>query len=165
MEDLELEEFFEDFPEELERSDEVEELEDSLSDLEEPTEEVSSTESVEDESREGKDVALDDSKGKVDHGVERYSSTTLSYPCFILDSKTEFPKHVISALSRMIESSLSLENLIKVYIRNGEELLSLGGISSVQVKATIDLLGRENIEGYFSKDYPLSGDLIYVLSS
>ena len=165
MEDLELEEFFEDFPEDSESSDEVEELEDSLSDLEEPTEEVSSTEVVEEESREDKDVALDDSKDKVDHGVERYSSTTLSYPCFILDSKTEFPKHVISALSRMIESSLSLENLIKIYIRNGEELLSLGGISSVQVKATIDLLGRDNVEGYFSKDYPLSGDLIYVLSS
>lgn len=165
MEDLELEEFFEDFPEESESSDEVEELEDSLSDLEEPTEEVSSTESVEEESIEDEDVASDDSNNKVDHGVERYSSTILSYPCFILDSKTEFPKHVISALSRMIESSLSLENLIKIYIRNGKELLSLGGISSVQVKATIDLLGRDNIEGYFSKDYPLSGDLIYVLSS
>ena len=165
MEDLELEEFFEDFPEESESSDEVEELEDSLSDLEEPTEEVSSTENEEDEVTEDVVNHLENSNEKVDHGVERYSSTTLSYPCFILDSRTEFPKHVISALSRMIESSLSLENLIKIYIRNGEELLSLGGISSVQVKATIDLLGRESIEGYFSKDYPLSGDLIYVLSS
>lgn len=162
MEDLELEEFFEDFPEE---SEEVEELDDSLSDLEEPSEETSTNESVEDEVTEGVVNDLEDSSDKVDHGVERYSSTVLSYPCFILDSSTEFPKHVISALSRMIESSLSLENLIKVYICNGEELLSLGGISSVQVKATIDLLGRENIEGYFSKDYPLSGDLIYVLSS
>lgn len=153
MEDLELEEFFEDFPEE---SEEVEESENSLSDLEEST---SSEDLVVEGSVEEATVE------KVDHGVERYSSTVLSYPCFILDSSTEFPKHVISALSRMIESSLSLENLIKVYIRNGEELLSLGGISSVQVKATIDLLGRENIEGYFSKDYPLSGDLIYVLSS
>lgn len=162
MEDLELEEFFEDFPEESESSDEVEELENSLSDLEEPSKEASHNESVEDEVTE--DV-VENSSNKVEHGVERYSSTTLSYPCFILDSKTEFPKHVISALSRMIESSLSLENLIKVYIRNGEELLSLGGVSSVQVKATIDLLGRENIEGYFSQDYPLIGDLIYVLSS
>lgn len=162
MEDLELEEFFEDFPEESGGSDEDEELEGSLSDLEEPSEEASSMESIEEGVTEN---VVEDSSDKVDHGVERYSSTTLSYPCFILDSKTEFPKHVISALSRMIESSLSLENLIKIYIRNGEELLSLGGISSVQVKATIDLLGREIIEGYFSKDYPLSGDLIYVLSS
>lgn len=159
MEDLELEEFFEDFPEE---SEEVEELEDSLSDLEEST---SSEALVVEESVNEEPEVVEATVEKVDHGVERYSSTVLSYPCFILDSSTEFPKHVISALSRMIESSLSLENLIKVYIRNNEELLSLGGISSVQVKATIDLLGRENIEGYFSKDYPLSGDLIYVLSS
>lgn len=159
MKDLELEEFFEDFPEE---SEEVEELEDSLSDLEEST---SSEALVVEESVNEEPEVVEATVEKVDHGVERYSSTVLSYPCFILDSSTEFPKHVISALSRMIESSLSLENLIKVYIRNNEELLSLGGISSVQVKATIDLLGRENIEGYFSKDYPLSGDLIYVLSS
>lgn len=159
MEDLELEEFFEDFPEE---SEEVEELDDSLSVLEES---ASSEYLVVEESVNEEPEVVEATIGKVDHGVERYSSTTLSYPCFILDSRTEFPKHVISALSRMIESSLSLENLIKVYIRNGKELLSLGGISSVQVKATIDLLGRENIEGYFSKDYPLSGDLIYVLSS
>ena len=159
MEDLELEEFFEDFPEE---SEEVEELDDSLSVLEES---ASSEDLVVEESVNEEPEVVEATVEKVDHGVERYSSTVLSYPCFILDSSTEFPKHVISALSRMIESSLSLENLIKVYIRNDEELLSLGGISSVQVKATIDLLGRENIEGYFSKDYPLSGDLIYVLSS
>ena len=159
MEDLELEEFFEDFPEE---SEEVEELDDSLSVLEES---ASSEDLVVEGSVNEEPEVVEATVEKVDHGVERYSSTTLSYPCFILDSRTEFPKHVISALSRMIESSLSLENLIKVYIRNGKELLSLGGISSVQVKATIDLLGRENIEGYFSKDYPLSGDLIYVLSS
>lgn len=159
MEDLELEEFFEDFPEE---SEEVEELDDSLSVLEES---ASSEDLVVEESVNEEPEVVEATVEKVDHGVERYSSTTLSYPCFILDSRTEFPKHVISALSRMIESSLSLETLIKVYIRNGKELLSLGGISSVQVKATIDLLGRENIEGYFSKDYPLSGDLIYVLSS
>lgn len=155
MEDLELEEFFEDFPEDLEEPEEDE----SLPSLEDPKEEVIS--------EEPKEVVkgVEEKPKTSDKGVERYSSTTVSYPCFILDSKTEFPKHVISALSRMIESSLSLDNLIKVYIDNEGELLSLGGISSVQVKATIDLLGRDNIEGYFSKDYPLSGDLIYVLSS
>lgn len=158
MEDLELEEFFEDFPEDLEEPEEVDKKDDSLPSLEDSEEEVIF--------EEPKEVVEEVEEPKtVDKGVERYSSTTVSYPCFILDSKTEFPKHVISALSRMIESSLSLDSLIKVYIDNEGELLSLGGISSVQVKAAIDLLGRDNIEGYFSKDYPLSGDLIYVLSS
>lgn len=159
MEDLELEEFFEDFPEDLEEPEEVVKKDDSLPSLEDSKEEVIS------EKPKGVVEEVEEKPKTSDKGVERYSSTTVSYPCFILDSKTEFPKHVISALSRMIESSLSLDNLVKVYIDNEGELLSLGGISSVQVKATIDLLGRENIEGYFSKDYPLSGDLIYVLSS
>ena len=159
MEDLELEEFFEDFPEDLEEPEEVDKKDDSLPSLEDSSEKVISQEPeevVEEVKEEPKTV---------EKGVERYSSTTVSYPCFILDSKTEFPKHVISALSRMIESSLSLDNLIKVYIDNEGELLSLGGISSVQVKATIDLLGRDAITAYFEEGYLLKEDLIYTLSS
>lgn len=155
MEDLELEEFFEDFPEDLEKPEELDKKDDSLPNLEDFSEEVISEEPKE----------LKEEPKTVDKGVERYSSTTVSYPCFILNSKTEFPKHVISALSRMIESSLSLDNLIKVYIDNEGELLSLGGISSVQVKATIDLLGRDAITAYFEEGYLLKGDLIYTLSS
>ena len=154
MEDLELEEFFEDFPEDLEEPEEVHKKDDSLP-------------SLEDSKEEPKEVVEEaEEKPKTsDKGVERYSSTTVSYPCFILDSRMEFPKHVISALSRMIESSLSLDNLIKVYIDNRGELLSLGGISSVQVKATIDLLGRDAITAYYEEGYLLKGDLIYTLSS
>lgn len=96
--------------------------------------------------------------------IERYSSSDISYPCFVLNGSGVFPKHVVSALSRMIESSLSLEDTIKVYVSNGDELLSLGGISSLQVKAVIDLLGRENISAYYEEGYLLEGDLIYTLS-
>lgn len=159
MEDLELEEFFEDFPEDLEEPEGVDKKDDSLPNLEDSSGEVISQEPK------GVVEKVKEEPKIVDKGVERYSSTTVSYPCFILDSKTEFPKHVISALSRMIESSLSLDNLIKVYIDNEGELLSLGGISSVQVKATIDLLGRDAITAYFEEGYLLKEDLIYTLSS
>ena len=159
MEDLELEEFFEDFPEDLEDPEEVDKKDDSLPSLEDSSEKV-----IFQEPKEVVEKVKEEPK-TVDKGVERYSPTTVSYPCFILDSKTEFPKHVISALSRMIESSLSLDNLIKVYIDNKGELLSLGGISSVQVKATIDLLGRDAITAYFEEGYLLKEDLIYTLSS
>lgn len=159
MEDLELEEFFEDFPEDLEEPEEVDKKDDSLPSLEDSSEKV-----ISQEPKEVVEEVKEEPK-TVDKGVERYSFTTVSYPCFILDSKTEFPKHVISALSRMIESSLSLDNLIKVYIDNEGELLSLGGISSVQVKATIDLLGRDAITAYFEEGYLLKEDLIYTLSS
>lgn len=159
MEDLELEDFFEGFPEDLEELEELDKKDDSLPSLEDSKEKIIS--------EEPKEVVekVEEKPRTVDKGVERYSSTTVSYPCFILDSKTEFPKHVISALSRMIESSLSLDNLIKVYIDNEGELLSLGGISSVQVKAAIDLLGRGAITAYFEEGYLLKEDLIYTLSS
>lgn len=97
--------------------------------------------------------------------VERYSSTELSYPCFVLDGSEVFPKHIISGLTKMIESSLTVEDTIKVYVSIDGNLSSIGGVSSLQVKAIIDLLGREKITAYYEKGYVLNGDLIYTLSS
>lgn len=97
--------------------------------------------------------------------VDRYSSEKFSYPCFMLESSVEFPRHILSALARMIESSLEIPNKINIYIDNKGELLSIGGISPVQVKAAIDLLGRSNIVAYYKEDYILTDDLIYVLSA
>ena len=97
--------------------------------------------------------------------VERYSSTELSYPCFVLDGSEVFPKHIISGLTKMIESSLTVEDTIKVYVSIDGTLSSIGGVSSLQVKAIIDLLGREKITAYYEKGYVLNGDLIYTLSS
>lgn len=133
---------------------------DGLDDLEEDSNEVSVKEEVVEESSED---LVEESK-PTETTIERYSSSDISYPCFVLNGSGVFPKHVVSALSRMIESSLSLEDTIKVYVSNGDELLSLGGISSLQVKAVIDLLGRESIEAYYEKGYLLEGDLIYTLS-
>lgn len=97
--------------------------------------------------------------------VDRYSSEKFSYPCFMLESSVEFPRHILSALARMIESSLEIPNKINIYVDNKGELLSIGGISPVQVKAAIDLLGRSNIVAYYKEDYILTDDLIYVLSA
>ena len=134
---------------------------DGLDDLEEDSsEEVSVEEEVVEESSE----EVVEENTITETTIERYSSSDISYPCFVLNGSGVFPKHVVSALSRMIESSLSLEDTIKVYVSNGDELLSLGGISSLQVKAVIDLLGRENISAYYEKGYLLEGDLIYTLS-
>ena len=134
---------------------------DDLADLEEDnSQEVLDEEGVVEKSSED---LVEESK-PTETTIERYSSSDISYPCFVLNGSGVFPKHVVSALSRMIESSLSLEDTIKVYVSNGNELLSLGGISSLQVKAVIDLLGRENISAYYEKGYLLDGDLIYTLS-
>ena len=144
---------------------ELESSEDSLDGLDDLEEDSSSNEvSVEEEVVEESSEDLVEESKPTETTIERYSSSDISYPCFVLNGSGVFPKHVVSALSRMIESSLSLEDTIKVYVSNGNELLSLGGISSLQVKAVIDLLGRDSIEAYYEKGYLLDGDLIYTLS-
>lgn len=168
---LEMEDFFADDSEELvgieeletsseEELEDLDELED-LEELEEPVED----EVIESPEVEGIEEEVEDTPKEVVNTVERYSSTELAYPCFVLDGSEVFPKHIISGLTKMIESSLTIEDTIKVYVSVDGNLSSIGGVSSLQVKAIIDLLGREKISAYYEKGYVLNGDLIYTLSS
>ena len=163
--DLEMEDFF-DSEEDLVGIEDLEPLEEDMpEDLEESSEEVS--EESEDLVEEEEDSTSQDteSEKEVVNTVERYSSTDLAYPCFVLDGSEVFPKHIISGLTKMIESSLTVEDTIKVYVSINGNLSSIGGVSSVQVKAIIDLLGRDKITAYYEEGYILKGDLIYTLSS
>lgn len=177
--DLEMEDFFADGEEEdlvgVEELDDTEEELDGLDDLEDLDE---SLEVIEEEVADSVELGVS-SKAEVDESldeepeqpkevvntVERYSSTELAYPCFVLDGSEVFPKHIISGLTKMIESSLTIEDTIKVYVSIDGNLSSIGGVSSLQVKAIIDLLGRDKITAYYEKGYVLTGDLIYTLSS
>lgn len=163
---LEMEDFFADDSEELVGVEELEtSLEEELEDLEELEEPVED-EKVVPTTEEGIDEEeFEDTPKEVVNTVERYSSTELAYPCFVLDGSEVFPKHIISGLTKMIESSLTVEDTIKVYVSIDGNLSSIGGVSSLQVKAIIDLLGREKITAYYEKGYVLNGDLIYTLSS
>lgn len=170
---LEMEDFFADDPEELVGIEELEtsseeRLEDldKLEDLEELVEPVEDEEEVIDSfEAAGSEEEFEDTPKEVVNTVERYSSTELAYPCFVLDGSEVFPKHIISGLTKMIESSLTIEDTIKVYVSIDGNLSSIGGVSSLQVKAIIDLLGRDKITAYYEKGYVLNGDLIYTLSS
>jgi hypothetical protein len=162
---LEMEDFFAE-DEDLIGIEELESLdEDSLDDLEETSTEDEEVDTIEEVNEE--DVIEEDVEPKKDivNTVERYSSTDLKYPCFVLDGSEVFPKHIISGLTKMIESSLTIEDTIKVYVSINGDLSSIGGVSSLQVKAIIDLLGRDKITAYYEKGYVLNGDLIYALSS
>lgn len=170
---LEMEDFFADDSEELVGIEELEtSSEEGLEDLDELEDLEELVEPVEDEEEElvtptkkGTEEEVEDTPKEVVNTVERYSSTELAYPCFVLDGSEVFPKHIISGLTKMIESSLTIEDTIKVYVSIDGSLSSIGGVSSLQVKAIIDLLGRDKITAYYEKGYVLNGDLIYTLSS
>lgn len=150
--------------EELDSLDDLEELDESLEVVKEDSELVEDSGVSSEEELEPIDEEPEQPK-EVVNTVERYSSTELAYPCFVLDGSEVFPKHIISGLTKMIESSLTVEDTIKVYVSIDGNLSSIGGVSSLQVKAIIDLLGREKITAYYEKGYVLNGDLIYTLSS
>lgn len=176
---LEMEDFLADEEEEdlvgIEELSESEEELDGLDDLEDLDESLEVVEKGSYELEEDLEVSPEEELKPIDeeleqpkevvNTVERYSSTELSYPCFVLDGSEVFPKHIISGLTKMIESSLTVEDTIKVYVSIDGNLSSIGGVSSLQVKAIIDLLGREKITAYYEKGYVLNGDLIYTLSS
>lgn len=176
---LEMEDFFADEEDEVlvgvEELDNEEEELDGLDDLEDLDESLEVVEDDSSELVEGFGVSSEEELEPTDeepeqpkevvNTVERYSSTELAYPCFVLDGSEVFPKHIISGLTKMIESSLTIEDTIKVYVSIDGNLSSIGGVSSLQVKAIIDLLGREKITAYYEKGYVLNGDLIYTLSS
>lgn len=153
-----------DTEEELDGLDDLEDLDESLEVVEEDSSELEEGGVSSEEELEPTDEETEQPK-EVVNTVERYSSTELAYPCFVLDGSEVFPKHIISGLTKMIESSLTIEDTIKVYVSIDGNLSSIGGISSLQVKAIIDLLGRDKITAYYEKGYVLHGDLIYTLSS
>lgn len=175
---LEMEDFFADDSEELVGIEELSESEDDLNSLDDLEDLDESLEVVEEDSSDLVEDFRVSPKEEVEpleeeteqpkevvNTVERYSSTKLAYPCFVLDGSEVFPKHIISGLTKMIESSLTVEDTIKVYVSIDGNLSSIGGVSSLQVKAIIDLLGRDKITAYYEKGYVLNGDLIYTLSS
>ena len=167
---LELDDFFLEDDEDLigldeELSEEVDEAEEVEEEPSQESEEADKEVEVEENITSSEEEVVEDSPKEVVNTVERYSSTELSYPCFVLDGAEVFPKHIINGLSKMIESSLTVEDLIKVYVSINGNLSSIGGISSIQVKAFIDLLTREKITAYYEKGYVLNGDLIYTLSN
>ena len=165
---LELDDFFLEDNEDLIGLDEdlAEDLAEDVDEVEEIEEEPSQESvKIEEDTTPSEEEVLEDAPKEVVNTVERYSSTELSYPCFVLEGAEVFPKHIINGLSKMIESSLTVEDPIKVYVSINGNLSSIGGISSIQVKAFIDLLTREKITAYYEKGYILNGDLIYTLSN
>ena len=167
---LELDDFFLEDDEDLigleeELSEEVDEAEEIEDEPSQESVETNEEMEVEEDTIPSDEEVVEDAPKEVVNTVERYSSTELSYPCFVLEGAEVFPKHIINGLSKMIESSLTVEDPIKVYVSINGNLSSIGGISSIQVKAFIDLLTREKITAYYEKGYVLNGDLIYTLSN
>lgn len=96
--------------------------------------------------------------------VSKFVYGSMEFPCICLKEDIKLPKHKWLVISKLVKLGAEDKNIAVYMIRNGE-LFKAGCLSGVQVKAFIDIIGIDNMFGYYNKDKELKGDRLYVLSS
>jgi hypothetical protein len=103
-----------------------------------------------------------DIKGLTDT-VSKYVYSNMEFPCICLKEDIKLPRHKWVIISKLVKQGSSDKN-ISIYMLRGGEVFKAGTLSGLQVKAFIDIIGLDNLFGYFNKDKKLTGDRLYVLS-
>lgn len=103
-----------------------------------------------------------DIKGITDT-VSEYVYSSMEYPCICLKPNLILPKHKWGIISKLSKSSGSDKNIF-LYIIRKNEMFKIGKLSGIQVKSFIDIVGLDNLFGFYSKDKKLENDRLYVLS-
>lgn len=111
---------------------------------------------------ESEESIVKDVKGLTDT-VSKFVYSDMVFPCICLNEDIKLPKHKWLIISKLVKQGSEDKNIAVYLIRNGE-LYRAGSLSGVQIKAFIDILGIENLFGYYNKDKRLDGDRLYVLS-
>lgn len=100
--------------------------------------------------------------------VSSFGSSSMSYPCVILEEGFERVKHVMDTLQGFLQPMKGLPKTVEVYAGVNEELLSIGGLTKGQVKPFLSLLEKDGEWGdmkfFLNGDLELEGDMIYVLA-
>lgn len=95
--------------------------------------------------------------------VSRFVYSDMDFPCICLKDDLKLPKHKWMLISTLVKQG-NISKTIPVYlIRNGD-LFKVGALSTVQIKSFIDVVGLDNMFGFYNKDKKLEGDRLYILS-
>lgn len=95
--------------------------------------------------------------------VSDFTYTNLSYPCIIFKEDFKCPKHQLRVVSNMVNSKAG-EKDISLYFVNEGELYKIGNIGGLQVNAFLEIIGLNNVIGYYKEGLKLTGDKLYTLS-
>lgn len=106
---------------------------------------------------------IKDIRGVTDE-VSKYVYSDMQFPCLCLNADIKLPKHKWIVISKLVKQGTVDKDIAVYMIRNGE-LFKAGSLSGIQVKAFIDIIGLDNIFGYYNKEVKLTGDKVYVLSN
>lgn len=95
--------------------------------------------------------------------VTSYTFTGVSYPCIIFKEDFSCPKHKLTVVSNMVKSGSNLIKDISLYFLQKGELFKIGSLSGLQVGAFLDLVGVENVNGFYDSSTQLVKDKLYTL--
>lgn len=103
--------------------------------------------------------------------VRRYTTTKMSFPCFILCSSdcNTVPSHSIEVLHKMFPTSkiydeTLTDSMIYIYFNHEDTTVKMGAIQPGQVKTFLRLFEGCDIDCYLNADKKLEGMYMYVLA-
>lgn len=96
--------------------------------------------------------------------VTDYTYTDLEYPCILFREGFSCPKHQLKVVSNMVRTG-NVEKDINLYFINNGEVFRMGMISGIQVSSFIEIIGEDNLIGFYEDGTKLEGDRLYVLCS
>ena len=106
---------------------------------------------------------VDEIKGVTDTVTDK-AFTKLEFPALVLKEGTQLPRHVVKVVSNMVKSHAgNAKKDISLYLQQAGELYKMGSLSGIQVEPLIDIVGRDNLMGFYDNGEPLEGSLIYTL--
>lgn len=94
--------------------------------------------------------------------VTDYTYTNLEYPCIMLKEGFTCPKHKMKVISNMVKTTSDDKDISLYFVESGE-LFKIGMLGGLQVSSFIDIVGVENLVGYFLDGTKLEGSKIYTL--
>lgn len=94
--------------------------------------------------------------------VTDFTYTNLEYPCIVFNDDFKCPKHQLTVIKNMVNSTIGGKD-ISLYFRNEGDLFKIGMIDGLQVTAFLEVVGLSNVKGFFSKDVKLENDRLYTL--
>lgn len=95
--------------------------------------------------------------------VSDFTLTGMSYPCIVFNPDFKCPKHKLKVVSNMVKSK-SEDKDIAIYFINKGDLYKIGSIDGLQVNAFLEIIGEENLTGFYEDGKKLVGDKLFTLS-
>lgn len=99
--------------------------------------------------------------GEMEDHVSRYAKAGLNFPCLVIKKGFNAQKHRWMLISNIVKSSKKSD--VGLYLDNGDKTMKLGTVGGSQVRTLIEILGEDNLSGYYDDGRELVGSKLFVL--